>query len=248
MSLPRHSFPQLIPQRINGTLTRLRSELWNERVALAVSAGNVHEKPVPAEKAAGERYRPVRPGDTFGAKGGGWAQLWFRLEIPGASNGEQGRRALFWECQGESTVYIDGVPWAGLDAAHPYCPLPDQKRSIFIDCGTYQTGIWGVGVPLSPHTGIRFEQASIRVRNAEIWDIYFDLEVLYEVLRLQLETAGYEVKTGVGFAEPFVKLPPSTRKLLRRLDESCDFADRGDYRSLRTRLQEIYREFPAGAQ
>ena len=39
----------------------------------------------------------------------------FRFEIPAAARGQKGRRYLHWDCRGESTVYIDGKPWAGID-------------------------------------------------------------------------------------------------------------------------------------
>ena len=93
-------------------------------------------------QAASLAYTPVRPGEHFGAPHGGWSHRWFRVEIPAALEGERGRRFLRWKCQGETTAFIDGVPWAGLDPGHPTCPLPDAAAVLYLDTGTWQTGIW----------------------------------------------------------------------------------------------------------
>jgi hypothetical protein len=90
---------------------------------------------VDVEEAARQHLTPVRPGDYFGPPCGGWQARWFQVAVPETSEDEAGRRYLGWECDGESTVCLAGVPWAELDAGHVTCPLPARACTLWLDCG-----------------------------------------------------------------------------------------------------------------
>lgn len=246
MPQSHHALPQLVPQRAANALSRMRAALWIEKPSLDVEGAAAMDSFQGVAEAEGLAYGPVRAGETFGPSGGGWAQRWFRVRIPAAEPGEAGRRVLFWQCQGETTAYIDGKPWAGLDMAHAYCPIPDGAHEILLDCGTYQTAIWYPGPPISALTGARFDRAFVAVRNPGIWDAFYDFEALVLLMRHLMERGGIVSAGSQGYNPPWDSASPLLRRLLFRLNQACDSYDRGDMEALRRGLDESYREFPAG--
>ena len=239
-SLPRNPLAKLIAQRLRAAKERLAKELFVHKTDLSVFAAKLG--PLPSDPAAAPNldYEEVAAGDVFGPPGGGWMQRWFKLAISKAEPHEVGRRVLFWECQGETTVYIDGRPWAGLDVAHDYCPLPDGECTLYLDTGTYQTGIWANKPGISKHTGCVFEAASIRLRNKEAWDVYHDFAVLVDLLLLELSDRDFDPPRGPGFTEPLPPLPARVRRLLYDLDKVVDWLDRREYGAAGTLLKRIY--------
>ena len=246
MPLSHHPLPQIVPQRAENALQRMRSRLWTVQPPLEVEGSETTEAFRGAREAEKLAYVPVRTGETFGPVGGGWAQRWFRLRVPQAGPGEAGKRVLFWHCQGETTAYRDGTPWAGLDIAHEYCALPDDACLLYLDCGTYQTGIWRIGQPINPLTGARFDRAYVAVRNPDGWDAFHDFEVLVLLMRHLMTQQGIVTAGSSGFNPPLDSASPLLRRLLFRLNGICDLYDQGDLEGVRHALDESYGEFPAG--
>ena len=170
MSVPLN---QLIYQRVKRLHKEIASQLWQSQQSLNVAISPLQKKAIDLRAAKKEKYTAIASGDVFSPAQLGphgefpWFQRWFKIDIPAAKASEKGRRYLEWLAHGESTIYVDGKPWAGLDCAHPDAPLPDKKCTIYLDCGLWQTGIWdGYNPPAEDgfvfryaHQYCRFHQA-----------------------------------------------------------------------------------------
>ncbi|CAI8010168.1 hypothetical protein GBAR_LOCUS6719 [Geodia barretti] len=167
MSRRLNPLPQLVADRLARIQENVDRSIWVRRERLAVEGSPVTDEMLDVRQAASLLYTPVTAGEHFGAPHGDWSHRWFRVAIPAAREGERGRRFLRWKCQGETTAFIDGVPWAGLDPGHPTCPLPDTAAVLYLDTATWQTGIWTPEPPeaIGPY-GLRFDFAELRIRDA----------------------------------------------------------------------------------
>jgi hypothetical protein len=174
--------PQLLPRRLARARHEVAARIWQRREPLEVLGGPVNAQPVDLREATRQPLTPVRPGDFFGPPYGGWQTRWLRVEAPQALDDEAGRRYLGWVCDGETTAWLEGVPWAGLDAGHVTCPLPDRAVTLWLDCGTWET-VFGVRPrrEIGPY-GLRFDGCELRVRDELAWETYHDLDVLYRLL------------------------------------------------------------------
>lgn len=105
MSHPVNPLQQLIPQRIDAVEKPLAAERWTEHRKLSVFGGPLNAVPIGLEAARHQSYTEVQKGEHFGGPGGTWQQRWFKFDLPAAAESERGRRVLFWNYQGESTVY-----------------------------------------------------------------------------------------------------------------------------------------------
>jgi len=193
-------------------------------------------------RAKKQKMQPIRPGEYFAPQS--WQQRWFTLRIPTAKPAERGRRHLHWQANGETTVYIDSKPWAGLDVAHARCPLPDKARQLWLDTGTYQTGIWIRNTPRIDGNGCRFDSASLELRDESAWEASHDLDVLLQLTRFHLRKLD-RTQQGATFHPSIDDCPPFLRRLLKRLDDSIDRFATGGVSSLLPILKDIYNEFPA---
>ena len=241
-------FPQLIPKRGRHVLQRLKSRIWSTSGSVEVEGAAVGRLPVSVEAVDQLEFFRMKPGELFGGPGGSWEQRWFRCRIPAAKEAERGQRHLFWECQGEGTAYWKGEPWAGLDVAHPSCPLPDDGGVLHIDQGSYQTAEWPGRPPLQAEYGCRFDGAVVKVRETGAWDAYWDLASMLEFLDHLLVGEGYPAsgKT-IGWLPPHQAAAPLLRFILAELNALFDCYDRGEWRAFTTGLTELFRRCPAGA-
>lgn len=244
-SFPPNPLQKLIAQRVVATRKRLDDRRFGDERPLVVFGTQVVDLSVPVSHAETLGFQQVIPGESFGAAGGNWQHRFFKLGIPRAGRGEQGRRVLWWRCQGETTVYLDGVPWAGLDVGHDYCPLPDEECTLYLDTGTYQTGIWVGKTGISDYAGCRFESAGIRLRDDRWWKASWDFAVLADVLIHRLESLGFAVPRGAGYTPPLPPLAPSLRRFLHLMDRACDLVDRDELPALEEHLESIFAEYPA---
>lgn len=245
MPKTHNPLPQLIPMRVEHLRQVLGARLWSERQDLPVLGGPIKDHPTLITEAAGQTMQQVKSGEYFGAPSGDWQQRWFRVEIPAPGPGQGGRRYFFWDCRGETTAYLDGDPWAGLDVAHPYCILPDRSCTLWLDCGTYQTGVWAAGKFPDPY-GLRFEGAWIACRDPLSWETYWDLDTLASLMETLLKEDG--LNNTLRMWGPFpevVKAHPALRRLLYHLDEAHKAWETGGLQALAPVLKQIYREFPA---
>jgi|GEM_PF-258436 len=243
-ALPNY-FYQWVPIRITKLKQVLEGRLWKDRQDLEVRGGPVIEDPVSIDEVRPDQFKPVLPGETFGPPFGNWNQRWFQIDIPTPSLGQMGQRFLFWDCRGETTVFIDGEPWAGLNVAHEFCPLPDKACTLFLDCGTYQTAIWHPGKPIDQY-GLRFDGAWIATRNPETWEVYWDLEVLSQLMESLLKQDGNgEGYKGWGPGPELEKAHPALRRLMIALDNALAAWENGSLNALAPALKTIYAQFPA---
>lgn len=239
--------PQLIPQRLIRLRSTVEAMCWERSESLRVSGGPINAEMLPLARGQRQRMSEVSPGEFFGPPRGGWQQRWFRLDIPAAARGEAGRRFLQWDCDGETTVYADDKPWAGLDLAHRTCPLPDAAKRLWLDCSTWQTGIW-IGRPgmeaIGPH-GLRFDGCRLRLRDRLAWDVRWDLDIFTQLVTLLYERDGLRGASVWGHQPPLESCSPLLRQLLRGLDDACDVFAREGLAALRDALRDVARTLPA---
>lgn len=237
--------PQLIPNRVMHLRHMLSASLWENQQDLSVQMSPVSDTMISVDLASGLAFSPIEKGHYFGEPDGEWQQAWFKVEIPAPQDGQQGRRYFFWDCRGETTAYIDGQPWAGLDVAHPYCILPDRACTLWLDNGTYQTCIWYEGAKPIDQYGLRFDGAWTACRNLKNWETYWDLHVLSDWMAYLLQRDGVgDMIKGWGALPAPDKLHPVTRKLLDMLNQALQDWEIGGIDSLAPALKAIYAAFP----
>ena len=223
--LTRFPLHQLVPGRVVRLKERLSEMVWEDLGALDVEVGPVNREQVPIDNAPTEDYRPCPTGRYFAPAEAKWGQCWFRVMIPAPREEQIGRRVLKWVSRGETTAYLDGAPWAGLDVAHEYCVLPDRECTLFLDCGLYQTAIWHPG-PEPDQWGFRFDDARLQARNEQVWQIWHDLDVLLQLLDRLLEEDGYRgERQSHRYKTPLREISPLLRRLLHDLNRACDVMD-----------------------
>jgi alpha-mannosidase len=223
----------------------LDGEIWNDRREVEVLAGPVSDSFVGIEAARNLPLRPLSKGETFAGPGDQWKQRWLKVLFGRAKREERGRRVLFWDGQGETTVYYRDAPWAGIDIAHRYCALPDEGGELWLDTGTYQTAIW-YDAPkneIDEH-GCRFDGAWICLRDEETWKVFWDLNGLIELMELLLEKQEWHGPR-IGLQEPLVEAPVVLRRLLEGLSRACDAYDTKGLEALEARLARLYESVKA---
>jgi len=243
MPAPRHRLPQLVKARYDRLVARLREPIWTGLGEVAVEVADPGPSLRPLSEAKRGRFRRLAPGSWFADHD--WAECWFRIRIPKPGRGERGRRVLFWDAIGETTVYVGERPWAGLDIAHPYCVLPDEGSTLHLRCGLWQTGIWAKGEKIHPRHGLRFDGAHLALRDEDAWSLFHDADVLRDLLVKLVADDGLEGKLDFGYLPPLEEVSPLLRRMLDRLDRACDAFDRDGPEALRRALRRVYRDFPA---
>ncbi len=241
--------PQLIPNRIKRAVNRVKSIVWFKTYDLKVFVGPESEGVLTTiEDALNFDYVPINNGDCFGQPE--WLNRWFKVEIPAAAKDESGKRYFYWNCNGETTIYINGQPWCGIDVGHPEAPLPDEACTLYLDVGTYQTGM-GVCLPGDvPHLdnpdmhGFRFNSASIKIRNELAFDVLHDIQVLSFLMQKNMSTLGWDVPC-IGHTKILAKAPLFFRKLLKQLNDAVDVFDSDTLEEFSKALKTIYSNFPA---
>jgi alpha-mannosidase len=246
MPTTANPLPQLIAPRLVKARERLKARLYPVVLPLAARVGPINDQFLPLVAGQQQDLQPITPGMVFGPGNGDWKQRWFRVEVPAASPGEEGRRHLRWDVQGESTVYLDGRPWAGLDVAHRHCPLPDHACTLWLDCGLWVTAMWVPGSKPIDAFGPRFDGCFLVVRDQETWEAYWDLECILQVLARLYRRNEYPIGATEGpglYKMTHERVDPLTRKLLRAGDAAVDLLDTQGLGAFRTAMQAIYRTF-----
>ena len=236
---------QLVPSRIEKLRERLGDYLWTDEKPVRVQGGPVNESFLSLADGMQQSMREVVPGEWFGAPGGAWQQRWFRLDIDAPAPSETGRRFLHWDCNGETTVYLDGTAYAGLDIAHTYIRLPDHACTFWLDCGTYQTGVWHPGRAIA-RDGLCFLDAHTAVRDELAWKVFWDLDILGQWMEHLLRRDGLGKIFEPGSPTPEIAaVDPVLRRALRMLDEAHEAWELGGMAALEKAAASIYAEFPA---
>jgi alpha-mannosidase len=218
--------------------------IWESSRELRVLRGPIRADPVPLDSAATLAMTPIVPGDYFGPPGGDWQHCWFRIDVPRAGAGQEGRRYLHWSCDGETTVWLDGEPWSGLDAGHATCPLPDRATALWLDCGLWETVGGHPRRTIGPY-GLRFDGCQLRVRDEWAWKVHHDLEVLQQLLEILYRRDNLALPGFAHYTPPLESCSPLLRSVLRGIDEACDTWVAGGIDALRTALEELFDRLPA---
>lgn len=245
--LPKTFLTQLTPPRIAEALRRLEAQIWRplpDRCTVAQTASSHEHRTF--EQLAGVAFAPV-PDERFfwGPK---YAQRWFRVTLPTATSGDP--VYLLWHDQAEATVYLDGVPYAGLDIAHRYCPLPTGTRELHIESVCIRTGIWLDGTaPALDEAGSAYLPPRLFHRNDLAWSTYHDLRVLLDVIECDmkdLQPGSRKALTDpVRFTPAFTRATPLVRRWCRQLEHAIDVFDREGLPAFAAELKKIYAESPA---
>lgn len=247
--LPQTHLHQFILPRINRAVLRLRGMIWQyDSVQLRVARAESRRIHRPYTEACQETFTPVASHPHFWGRK--FEQTWWRIELPEAHPNSP-RRYLRWRDQGEATLYIDGVPWHGIDPGHQIVPLPEgAKGTAWIESVCVRTGIWVTGeVQGLSEYGSQFDGVTLATRNDLAWEVYFDFAVLLELLALEYRKVHPEGRglEGYGYLPPIEKVPPLVRKLFARLDEAVTVLDARGLKAVRPLLKQIYADFPADA-
>ena len=128
--LPRSFLTQLIPARVAEAMRRAQARIWrplpSDGIRVEQTAATLEFRN--ASDLAGADFSPVAA--TAFHWGPKYAQSWFRVTLPApTADSPVGQiRYLKWNDQAEATAYVDGVPYSGLDVAHPQIPLPADTK------------------------------------------------------------------------------------------------------------------------
>ena len=221
----RNPLPQLTPARVRHLQKRITQRLWRESRPVLVKRSDELLTQISVHDAGTLPLVDLRPGEYFGRGGDNWTRFWLRADVPAAKQGEFGERFLRWNCQGETTVWIDQRPWSGLDIGHRECRIPDGETTLWLECCSWQTGVWISMLDpeaIGPH-GLRFDGADLAIRDPDAWSCHCDLDVIVQMLdaALALETDLKLAKT-IGYCRALESASPRLRRLLVELDTLCD--------------------------
>jgi alpha-mannosidase len=247
-----HHFLQLVPQRIQTALTRIQGEIWYDRREIPVSwTGKVYSEHVTWDEAS---RHPVKKVDAPFFWGKLFDQTWFRIDIP-LEYQDDDQWYLDWREQGESTAYIDGVPFAGLDIAHLNARLPRGTREVWMESMCLETGIWTTtGLPpinrrSLTEEGCRFEKATLVRRNDDAWHAYHDLHVLQGLIEIEhgkhFPDQG-KPRVGAGMMNPLLRVEPRYRQLLRMVDDALSVLEQDGIKAFRKATATIYDKLREG--
>ena len=246
MPTTTNPLPQLIAPRLVKARDRIRNQIWETPVDLAALMGPLNDELLSLAEGKKQKLKPIAKGETYGPGNGSWKQRWFKVEVPAAKAADKGRRYLRWDVQGETTAFIDGKPYAGLDVAHRHCPLPDKATTIWLDCGLWVTGIWCPGAKGIDQFGPRFDGCQVVVRNDEAWQAFWDIECLIQSVSWQYKRNEFPIGDAQGWSLyklTHERVTPLLRQMLRRLDDAVDAYDVGGLTAFRKAAKAIYSEF-----
>ncbi len=131
-------------------------------------------------------WHNINIGDEWGGNG---EFAWFRLQftVPEEYAGKPLaailKLGLHGWLGGEGCLFIDGVPYQGIDRNHPEVILSKnaeagKKYDLIIEC--VSTEVWRY------QTGkVKLEQAEIAAINQNVWDYWYDLGLLIKIAEVQ---------------------------------------------------------------
>lgn len=251
--LPRTFLTQLIPARVAEAMRRAEARIWHllpsEGIRVEQTASTDRFRN--ASDLADHDFTPVSAAQFhWGPK---YAQSWFRVTLPPAaeSGAASPTRYFRWRDQGEATAYLDGVPYSGLDLAHPQIPLPAGATHLLIEAVCIRSAIWLRGqAERLDEAGSRYEPPQLLTRDDTAWAVYHDLKVLLELL--EAEYREYQpAHSGLPkvFTDPVRHSPqafrasPLFRRLAERLDRAIDVFDRDGLAPFAAELKKVFGDF-----
>lgn len=237
--LPSHHLPQLIINRIDGAIRRLREEIWQGFLPVDVSATPSGPQQYDVAQARRQPLSAVRPCSFWGRL---FDQRWYRLDIPSSAEPFW----LNWRSQSEDTLYVNGEPYFGFDVGHRHVRLPSGAAEAWVESNCIQSAIWHPEASPMDAAGSYFEGAFLGWRNEKSWQAYNDLKCLFDLAADQRGREDSRLTAGIvpfGLQVPMERFSPAFRLLLRIMNEAVDAWDRtGTLDALRERLAEGYRD------
>jgi alpha-mannosidase len=246
--LPRTFLTQLIPARVAEAMRRAQARVWRPLSSGAIRVEQSASTPGfrNAADLSDADFAPVAA-EAF-CWGPKYSQSWFRVTLPEAVGAET---CYFkWNDQAEATAYIDGVPYSGLDIAHPQIPLPAGTRRFLIESVCIRSGIWLAGESARmEEEGSLYAPPQLLARDDTAWGVYHDLKVLLELL--EAEYREYQpAHSGlpkpftdpVRHSQPAFRASPLFRRLCDRLDRAIDVFDKQGLAPFAVELKKIYAE------
>lgn len=239
-----HPLPQLIPNRVESTLRRLRERVWLDSRPVGVAATTPTVEHRSLAEAKRSPLRPVRVGDAWGRL---YDQRWFHVDLAAsAARPARGEGPLYleWRDQGEATLWLGGQPYYGFDVAHRRVALPAGAREAWIEGYCCQSAIWHPDATgLSPQGSV-FGGAFLVRRDDAVWETVQDLQALFDLMMhlrgQQTPTPSRDLaRVGLQYAPELAA--PVYRQLLRLLDAAVDAFDTGGLAALAPRLRAALR-------
>ncbi|MEL6310882.1 MAG: alpha-mannosidase, partial [Pseudomonadota bacterium] len=238
-------FHQFILPRLVAGRARLASRIWrvsDRSLPVARTVPTARHRLL--DEVAADEFVPVATTPLH------WGQLfdqcWWRVQV-----GEGGSdRYLLWRDEGEATLYVDGVPWYGVDPGHLHAPLPDGATEVVIESLCARTGVWvdGAAQGMDATKGSHFRGAFLASRDEDAWHAWHDLDVLMQVMEL-LDKPEYLERHGMwgrgGYRPELTLADPLLRRLIHRTNRALDALDADDLTGCRQTLSAIYADFPA---
>ncbi len=229
---PNNPFLQLTLPRVETALQRIKATIWQAEENLTVECLPEAKTRLSLDDAVTRTdWQPATPGsggnDAF-------AFTWYRFDVP-----PEGANWLQWQHAAESTIYINGKPYAGFDGQHHYHRIPGNAGTIHVEV-----------MRMSP--GQSFQGATLCHRNDKAWAVKHDLEVLFDIA--QLDTRHLTLPFGDDYTKAFSYrqapdyLPRATRRLLRLLDDAATTFEKHGLDALAEALQRAYVEFAGNPQ
>jgi alpha-mannosidase len=250
--LPKSALTQLVPDRISQLRQRLAQKIWHQvdlKTPITWAAATPSSKHCSFAEAQKLSYQEVQHfPHVWGQM---WEQGWFQLTLPESVFGQG--FYLNWDDEAEVTLYADGMPWYGIDAAHHYAPLPETAQTLWLEGVVCRSGIWVKdGKQISPE-GSTLRSITIWRRDDAAWDCYWDLHLLFDLMALEFKRYLLEQAVGDGYArnggyhEPTFTISPLYRRVLQGLDRFADVFDRSGVTEAAPLLKELYQALPAHA-
>ena len=241
---PETPLLQLVPARVQATLNRMKAAIWLPAQDLPVAWTGASREHCTLEQAQQKKLTPLEAADVPFFWGNLEDQSWFHVLIPQAFR--DGTWFLEWKEQGEATAYINGIPYAGLDVAHPQCPIPEGCSEIWIEAMALETGIWIPGYQgrgaITPE-GCRFEAVRVRQRDNLSWKVLLDFEVLADLLENEYRRQP-SLRTpfgrAIGYCDPLEGVSVLYRRLVRFLDEVICAYEREGLSAAKRELERVY--------
>lgn len=232
---------QLVHQRAARLRNRLEALVWSSEEPLPVQATEPADFRCVTPPPADPPLQPVAAGSHAGPPG--WRNRWCRIDVPAGPAG----RHLWWRCQGETTAWLDGEPWAGLDIAHQSCPLPERACTLWLDHHLWATAIWAPGFEPITSRGARFDSCGIRRRDEAAARLLARLDTVLQIVHQQFADHGLRMPGTLGHCDALDQVSPLLRQLLGGLDAVCDAFDRGGTVPAQARLDALSARLPSEA-
>lgn len=247
--LPQNPLLQLTPTRAETTLKRIAEQIWKGHIPLKTAYAGSSSEHVSIDIAQTRSLQPVDQSFFWGELED---QAWFRITIPDTH--QDGSWFLEWKGQGESTAYIDSVPYAGLDVGHHECPLPTKCSEVWIEVMALESGIWVPNAkerPALTEEGCRFTGASLKQRDDIAWEVYHSFEVLLDLLKSEYEN-NPSLRTPfarqIGYNSPLEDVTPLYRRLVRHIENATVAYESGGLEACRDCLRVSYQKLKGHAE